>query len=47
LLVLEGIGHVAQLEDPVITARAALALIEDARGATPASGATPQEDAVR
>ena len=47
LLVLEGIGHVAQLEDPVVTARAALALIEDTRGATPASGATPQEDAVR
>jgi len=47
LLVLEGIGHVAQLEDPVVTARAALALIEDARGATPASDATPQEDAVR
>jgi len=47
LLVLDGIGHVAQLEDPVVTARAALALIEDTRGATPASGATPQEDAVR
>ena len=47
LLVLEGVGHVAQLEDPVITARAALGLIEDTRGATPQSGATPQEDAVR
>jgi pimeloyl-ACP methyl ester carboxylesterase len=31
LLVLDNVGHVAQLEDPVTTARAALALIEDAR----------------
>ncbi len=31
LLVLPNIGHVAQLEDPVTTARAALALLEDVR----------------
>ena len=31
LLVLPDVGHVAQLEDPVTTARAALGLIEDAR----------------
>jgi pimeloyl-ACP methyl ester carboxylesterase len=31
LLVLPDVGHVAQLEDPVVTARAALALIEDSR----------------
>ena len=42
LLVLEGVGHVAQLEDPVTTARAALALLEDTR-----ADATPQADAVR
>jgi hypothetical protein len=28
---LPDVGHVAQLEDPVTTARAALGLIEDAR----------------
>jgi pimeloyl-ACP methyl ester carboxylesterase len=33
LLVLHNVGHVAQLEDPVTTARAALALIEDSRRA--------------
>jgi pimeloyl-ACP methyl ester carboxylesterase len=32
LLVLPGVGHVAQLEAPEITARATLALIEDAAG---------------
>lgn len=37
LLVLENVGHVAQLEDPVTTARAALALIEDARRANQAT----------
>jgi pimeloyl-ACP methyl ester carboxylesterase len=47
LLVLEGVGHVAQLEDPVSTARAALALVEDARQVAPAADATPQADAVR
>jgi pimeloyl-ACP methyl ester carboxylesterase len=31
LLVLPDVGHVAQLEDPVTTARAALALLEDVR----------------
>jgi pimeloyl-ACP methyl ester carboxylesterase len=33
LLVIDNVGHVAQLEDPVTTARAALALIEDTRRA--------------
>ena len=38
LLLLDGVGHVAQLERPVTTARAALALLEDARSvATPGS----------
>lgn len=37
LLVLDNVGHVAQLEDPVSTARAALALIEDTRRADEAS----------
>ena len=32
LLVLPGVGHVAQLEAPETTARATLALIEDAAG---------------
>jgi pimeloyl-ACP methyl ester carboxylesterase len=31
LLVLPDVGHVAQLEDPVTTARAALGLLEDVR----------------
>jgi pimeloyl-ACP methyl ester carboxylesterase len=33
LMVLDNVGHVAQLEDPEATARAALALIEDTRRA--------------
>lgn len=38
LLVLPDIGHVAQLEDPVTTARAALGLLEDVRRVDRAAG---------
>ena len=42
LLVLDELGHVAQLEDPVTTARAVLGLLEDAGSGRPAEVATPQ-----
>jgi pimeloyl-ACP methyl ester carboxylesterase len=47
LLVLDDIGHVAQLEDPVTTARAMLALLEDLPAEAPGLDATPQTPAVR
>jgi pimeloyl-ACP methyl ester carboxylesterase len=47
LLVLDDIGHVAQLEDPVTTARAMLGLLEDLPAETPGHDATPQTPAVR
>ncbi|MDQ3733651.1 MAG: alpha/beta hydrolase [Actinomycetota bacterium] len=37
LLVLPGVGHTAQLEDPTTSARATLALLEEARAAAPRS----------
>jgi len=45
--VLDDIGHVAQLEDPVTTARAMLALLEDLPAEAPGLDATPQTPAVR
>ena len=47
LLVLDEIGHVAMLEDPVTTARAALGLLEDARTNALRRDATPQTPPVR
>ena len=47
LLVLDEIGHVAMLEDPVTTARAALGLLEDVRTNALRRDATPQTPPIR